>query len=440
MVEENGVTGDIVICPTCQKIWPHDTKFCTQCGTWIQSGKVMDPTGGGPGPSKIGPSPPGIGPRPGKVGPSPPGIGPQQPPIGPAPPGIGRQQPPIGPAPSGIGPQPGMTPGQPTGAPGAAFEGAPEAEPAAKKYAFRVEPHREEHVPSGPVFIPKRETRRKSAFGARQVVIVIVCVLAIGYAVISMAFKPLHGFLLGKAFETIGKPEAAIKQYQKAAHTDTPWAAQAEKAMTKLSKKVFARHIELQYDSSWTAKSRIMIVVSNRPQPYTFESTIDYTAPGRVTEQITGSGVNTTRIIDGEKYVYSFGRARISMNHDQYAQVMNRLVGFGPDTLFEASGKQKVLDAFFDTLETKLESTAGSGDETYYQFAIPIDGDAERAQKVSMLAGPFFPLAAIVQGGVGKIVLRVRANDGFLEQIEYYDTAGGLPVTQSFESFEKRGE
>ncbi len=442
MVDENSETGDIITCPTCKRIWPKGTKFCTQCGTWIESGEVVEPTPGEPpsaaGPTQpsVGPSPPGIGPGQPSVGPSPPGIGPTQPSVGPSPPGISPTQPSVGPSPPGTGPtQPGATPEQVPTAPVAPAEGAQEGEPPKKKYALKIEPHREEHLPEGPVFLPKRETKKKKAITPGQVVLIVLCVLAIAYAVISMAFKPLHGYLLGMFFETIGKSETAVEHYKKAAGGDSAWAESAAKAMTRIGKRVFAKHLELQYYNNWTANSKISLSAAGRQ--IEFASTIAYKAPGFVVEDITRDGRPAgKRLINNTLFAQRFGGLRQQITADQYARWMSNLVELNPDKLFKESGKADVLKAFFDDLQMQLKRV-NKNDETVYVFSSALDGDRKRAEKFSILSGPFFPWSsAATRTEIAKITYSIRAEDGFLVKTEYADSRGTRVVVQTFSDFE----
>jgi len=454
MAEGNSEAGDIVLCPSCQKIWPKGTKFCTQCGTWIETGEVMEPkrsqSGAGAVPAQ-GLSPPGIGPSgvPSQ-GPSPPGIAPTPttsvPGQGPSPPGISPTPPggvpSQGPTPPGVmptqGPPPGYGPGEATRSAGDAMiePGVPPQGEGGRKYRFKAEPAREERLPTSPVFVPKRERKKSRGAKPGQVVLVIIALLAIAYAVISLAFKPLHRFMVGTLCQALGKSELAIKYYERAAGGDSTWAEKSQQAMNKIGRKVLARHIELQYTSSWTASSTISIVPPRGKSGH-FESKIVYEAPGKAREQITGDAAGG-RILTSQRYALSLAGVNLSLSFEQYAGAMRKVLGFGPDALFEASGTDKVLDAFFDTLGTKLMSVSGSGDEAFYTFVISIDGDSTHDEELQLLSGPLFPWSAIVQRyskGVSKVYLDIQAKDGFLKRIEYNDESGTPIVIQKFEDF-----
>ncbi len=453
MAEGNNEAGDIVLCPSCQKIWPKGTKFCTQCGTWIETGEVMEPKGGQPAPTASqpgdvpsqGPSPPGI--RPTGVpsqGPSPPGISPTLPGAGASPPGGVPTQ---GPTPPGATPPQGLPPGYgPGGATRSAGDAtvepgvAPQGE-GGRKYKFKTELAREERLPTSPVFVPKREAKKRAGTKPGQVVLVIIALLAITYAVISLAFKPLHRFLVGTLFQTIGKSELAIKYYEKGAVGDSTWADKSQQAMNKIGEKIFARHIELQYGSSWMANSTISITPPTGKHGE-FESKIKYEAPGTAQEQITGAATGG-RILNGQRYAFSLAGARLTLTFEQYAGLMRGLVGFGPDTLFDASGKDKVVEAFFDKLEIELSSVSGSGDEAVYEFVIRINGDSADDDELQALSGPFFPWSAVLRmygKGVGRVDLDIRAKDGFLERLEYRDESDTAVVIQEFKDFEPSGD
>jgi hypothetical protein len=446
MAEDNNEPGDIVLCPSCQKIWPKGTKFCTQCGTWIDTGQVMEPR------KSEQPEPPGPRPSaPPSQGASPPGIRPSGVPAqGPSPPGITPTPPAMGVGPAGgvlsQGPSPPETPpsepAQPSGDAGRSAGDArvePTATPtgAEKKYKFKTEPVREERLPSSPAFVPKREPKKHKGSTARQVIVVIIALLLIAYATISLAFKPLHRFLVGTFFETIGWSRTAVKFFEKGAKDDSSWAEKSQRAMNKIGKEVFIRHIELQYASSWTASSTIRI----RPpagEVGEFESEIEYKAPGDVRELITGAA-RGGRMLNDTRYVYELAGARLSAGFEQYADVMRDRVGFGPDTLFEASGKDEVIEVFFDELETELSSVSGSGDETIYEFIIRIDGDSKLDEKLQLLSGPFFPWSVVIgryDKEVERVELDIRAKDGFLSRIGYYTESGTVSISQEFEDFE----
>ncbi len=443
----NGESGDIVTCPTCQKIWPKDTKFCTQCGTWIHSGQVMEsptvPTApvARPGQPVQGPSPPGIAPT--RTGASPtagaPGPGsapPTAPGIGPPPPGFAAVQRSALDS-GGIAPPPGQ--------PGEAQEG----EPPKKKYALKIEPPREERIPEGRVFIPQREPKKKQArIKLSQIPIIIICLLALAYAVTSIAFKPLHHYVLGQFFETIGKPNQALKRYQKVTTTyrGSSWADRSAKAMTRIGRKKFVEHLELQYYNNWTAESKITITPGGERPGMTadqiqLESIIAYKAPGLVVEEIMLDNGNAygKKLINNALYGLKLGgRTQKFMSAAEYDQDMNSLLKFGPDTLFNESGKNKVLEAFFDDLELRLHDVQNDEElGRLYVYSLSIGGDTGRAGKFSMLAGPFVAwFGAPGVPATSEIRYHIRAEDGFLHRVEYMDASGVSAVVETFSEFE----
>jgi len=413
MAEENGEVGDIVTCPTCQKIWPRSTKFCTQCGTWIESGQVLDES------SK--PTPP-TGPRPGSPG------------IGSAPPGITPIRP------SGVPAQPAasQTGGHmpPVVPPALPQEGAPPK----KKYSFKVEPRREEHLPQGPAFIPVREEKKKARSKPGQVLLIIVCILAIGFAVLNLAFKPLKGYLFGMVLEQIGKTEAAIKQYQTVTfrHGGT-WADKSRTAMTRIGRDLFTKHIELQHYENWTADSEISISQINQRGRaggrVTLKSTIACRDDGFVVEDITlqNGQLYGKRLRTSSVFGQRLDGAWFGLKADQ----MNALVGFGPDALFEHSGKQKLIDMLFDDLGMRLQRIdQHDEDETLYEFLLRFDDDQEKLKKFKMLTGPFVSWSDAPKLTQTKEVgYSIRAKDGFLTEIQYRDTNGATIVVQTFSNF-----
>jgi hypothetical protein len=456
MPEEDDAAGDLITCPTCMKIWPKGTKFCTQCGTWIETGQVLEPKAPPstqppkPAQPPIGFGPPGIGPAGTGQGATPsqpsrfrPSTVPSAPPSG--------AQPQMG---SGIGaggpepPPPGGIPGQPppahlAGAPGmAGAEGAPGAEAPKKKYSLMIEPPREERVPGGPMFIPKREERKKKGVGIRQVIIVIICLLAIAYAVISMAFKPLHGFLMGKAFELVGKPELAIKYYRKAANSDGMWAEPATKAMTRIARGVFKRHLETQFYGNWTAKTKITI--QGRTGPAQLESEIAYKAPGFVSEKlrIAGSGdFRWRRLLNDQMYGLAFGSTPAErLTAAEYGNRVEQLTGLSTSALFDKANANKVIGVLFDDLGMKLEHVIGEGDNKRYQFAIDVAGNEERLRKFEAIMTPLFPWGEWrLRSGlrdITRIQLVMLEKQGIIEQVVYFDANGGVVADQSFEDFQ----
>jgi len=433
MPEENSEAGDIVTCPTCGKIWPKDTKFCTQCGTWIRSGKVMETAadeaapGAGPSQPSIGSSPPGIGPKQPAVGPSPPGIGPKQPAVGPSPPGIG----PVEPRPS-EGPIPTAPVAQPAGPQG--------EEPPKKKYTLKIEPRREEHLPQSPAFVPQRTPRKKqAAVKPRQVVVVILCLLAIAYAVISLAFKPLKGYINGSFFHLIKQEGAAVRSHQAVTkrYAASPWAERSASALKRIGKGVLGRHLELQYYSNWTANSTIVRTSGGRET--TFASSIAYKAPGFVVEDITLNGrLSGKRLRNDTVFIQQVGRSRIQLDASSYARTMRDQVGFGPDDLFAKAGKTKVLDVLVDDLDLRLDELIKDEDEgQVYVFSLALAGDQSRARKLAVLSGPFFAWMDVLSLlEVSKITYHIRAKDGFLLKREYADPSGTLAIVQTYNDFE----
>jgi hypothetical protein len=453
MPEENEGSGDIVVCPTCQKIWPKGTKFCTQCGTWIESGEVMEP---GPRPTPggqptVGPSPPGIGPKRPAVGPAPPGIGPAQP--TPTPPSGGFGQRRLGSAPPsagftlpGAGPQaggPGSTPpggaagpGDVPVAPVAAPEDIPAEEPAKKKYSFRVEPQRQEHIPTSATFVPKREEKKKKKSPVLQTLIVIVCLLAIAFAVISMAFKPLYHCILGTASDLIGKEDSAVKFYERASSKGSTY---AKNALTKLGKKAFAKHLELQYYKDWSAESTITLKRANTETVY--QSTISYTAPGKVTETITQNGSpKADHNINENGYSQRIG-STVQLSAEQYAAQMQSSIGMSPTSLFSKDGKDDVTKVLFDDLGMRLLTIQDQGDGKAYVFEVDLEGNPDRVRQLGMLQGPFVPWASVATWTqIGRVQYNIRVSDGFLLDASYYATDGQLAVQQTFTNLGSKGE
>jgi hypothetical protein len=417
MAEQNGEPGDMVTCPTCGKIWPKGTRFCTLCGTWIQSGKVIDaatlppPPPGGPGRTGIGSSPPGIAPVHA-------GLGTPQSGFDATPPGIG------GPAQPGPGEEPP--------------QGLGEGPPPPKKYAFKIEPPRQEHVPQGRMFIPEHAPKKKSGIKPTQIPIVIICLLVLAYVVVSVAFKPMHNYLLGLFFDKINRTESAIKHYQKVTTTywSTSWAKPASKALARIGRHVFAAHLERQYYTSWTATSKITLTASDKP--IELASTLAF-KPGFFAEEITQGGRPVGKhLLNGTFFVQYLGSPRQGVSADAYAQQMQQLVGFRPDKLFAESGKQETLDAFFDKLELRFngiedDDLAGK----VYVFSVTFSTDGNRRQQFGMLSSPFFDWCGAAHAQqIASVKCAIRVEDGFLARAEFMNSDGTTVVQQTFADFQ----
>ena len=452
MPEEYGEVGDLVTCPSCGKIWPKGTKFCTLCGTWIETGQVLEPTrpiAQAPKPSQpdIGSGPPGIGPTeplPGDVPPQSPrfrlGTVPSPPP--------GGFLPQFGLGPDAVAPgaPPGGMPGQPPAAPVAGAGAVPEAEQPKKKYTLVLEPRKEGHVPQGPMFIPKREERRRKKAGIKQVLIVLICLLAIGYAVISMAFKPLHGFLMGKAFELIGKPEQAMKYYAKAAGSDTMWAEQATKAMTQLAKDVVGKHLDLQFYATWTAKTKIAITLPTGnepiPVPLGLVSSIWYRAPGFVSEAITHNGAAAgRRLLTDQVYQFQFGRwLGGAPSASTYSSAVKQEIGLTTSELFDKANRKKVLDVLFNDVGLEFQEALGQGENRLYQFALDVKDKEDRLRKLNAVMAPFLPLGqwrlSINRRDIVRVELVFLWKNGQLAEIRYLNDQGLRVAEQVFEDFQ----
>ena len=417
MPEEKGDTGDIVVCPTCQKIWPKETKFCTQCGTWIQSGKVLE--------HPAGQSSPAASPSRPSIGSSPPGIAPVRPSIGPSPPGIAPTAPP-----AAEGPAPTTTPDQP--------EAPQEGEPPKKKYAFKIEPPREERIPQGPAFIPVRTPKKKARTKPSHVILIVICLLAIAYGVISIVSKPLKGYIHASFFQLIRKEAAAVKAYKGVENRapGSPWAKRATNALNRITKRVLGKHLDLQYYKNWTATSTIVLNTSG--QETQLSSTIAYKAPGFVSETVTRQGSpHGRRLINETAYLQSIGYSRAVLRVERYAQAMEERIGFGPNTLFKESGKDKVINVFLDELQLRLKEVAkDENGGIAYVFSIPLSDETERLRKLAVFSGPFIAWAnALSVSEVSEAKYFIRPKDGFLLKIEYLKPDGSTFVVQTFADF-----
>ena len=311
---------------------------------------------------------------------------------------------------------------------------------------LKREPPREEYVPSGPLFLPKRETKKKTIKLGR-VLIIVLCLLGVAYALISLAFDPLDNYLLGKLCEAIGKDSTAIKHYQRVAAADCPWAAGAAHGMTRLGKRVFAKHLELHYYRNWTAKSTIAFMPADRSgQPTSLlplESQIAYKAPGMVAEQITQNGKQTGQHIVNEAHAFlSLSRHwSRSQSAAEYSASMQQVLGFGPDKLFDESGREDVIEAFFEDLGLRFE---GVWDDekgvTICEFAIKVEGNRELIRKLELLSGPFYPWITLSTARmipkVTKVTYNIRAKDGFLDALHLTYADNTLLVGQFLSDFQ----
>ncbi|MBN1916548.1 MAG: hypothetical protein JW889_01460 [Verrucomicrobia bacterium] len=330
---------------------------------------------------------------------------------------------------------PGQPPPPPQG-----MAGPPEAEAPKKKYSFLTESRREEHVPQGPMFIPKREEKKKKRVGIRQIIIVVICMLAIAYAVISMAFKPLHGYLMGTVFEFAGKPEQAMKYYRKAAGSDGMWSEKASAAMTRIGKGVVKRHVETQFGGNWTAKTKITI--QGRTTPIQLKSDLAYRAPGFIAERIRRTEPDAPagqRLLNDQLYGVQFGTgfSEGPISIEAFSERIEQRAGLKMSELFDKANTDRVVQVLFDDLGMKLDEVIGEGPNKTYQFSIDVTDDVDRLRKLEAVMTPFFPWGEWRLRSRQRDIVRVELNflekEGLLEEVCYYDANGGIVAQQVFE-------
>jgi len=295
------------------------------------------------------------------------------------------------------------------------------------------------------MFLPERGPKKKSGIKLSQIPIVIICLLVVAYAVISIAFKPLHNYLLGLFFEKISKTELAIKHYQKvtATYRTSSWAEPSSKAMSRIGRRLFGDHLDLQYYKSWTATSKILLTPSGRSgapsgQPIELASTIAF-KPGFYIEEITRDNRRAgMRLLNSTGFAQYLGSSRQGVRAGAYAQQMEQLIGFGPDKLFDESAKEDALDAFFDKLEMRFMGTEDHDDTgEVYVFSVSFSGNGDRKRMLGMLSGPFFDWCSAVRTQeISEVKYAIRVEDGFLARADFMDPSGATVVLQIFSSFE----
>jgi len=310
---------------------------------------------------------------------------------------------------------------------------------------LKREPPREEYVPSGPLFLPERPTKKRTIKLGR-VLIVVLCLLGGAYALIGLAFDPLDNYLLGRLCEVIGKDSTAIKHYHKVTDASDLWAERAAGAMTRLGKRVFGKHLELHHYRNWTAKSTIVFMPADRSGRPTslllLESQIAYKAPGMVAEQITENGKQIGQHLVNEAHVFlSLSRYwSRSQSAAEYSASIQQVLGFGPDKLFDESGKEDVIEAFFEDVGLRLDGVWDNEEGvTICQFVIEVQGDKKLMRKLEFLSGPFYPWTALGAARmipeVAKVSYNIRAKDGFLEGLHLTYADNTILVGQFLSDF-----